>query len=157
MLCNSPQAPSYNICCKYRCPKHNKIKAKIPAESFNSEWVDGQHALSCFDVVFFLDNVIFILEISINLQNVCFERFSFSTCRGNNSAGERRGKVAGGPKVSVSPDFKRPAFNPALYSGADGTPRGGNTARQTPVRHSRRSLREIKPQENARKSKSSEV
>ncbi|KAL8587139.1 hypothetical protein ACOMHN_026107 [Nucella lapillus] len=67
--------------------------------------------------------------------------------RGGNGATERtvtmKARAASIPKTSVSPDFKRPAFNPTLYGssshGLQATPR------QTPVRRSRRSLREIKP------------
>ncbi|XP_076448494.1 protein CFAP20DC-like [Babylonia areolata] len=55
-----------------------------------------------------------------------------------------RGRAASVPKTSVSPDFKRPAFNPALYGG-DSPHSALPTPRQTPLRRSRKSLREIKP------------
>ena len=63
------------------------------------------------------------------------------------------------PKASVSPDFKRPTFNPALYAGPSGHRAGETTPRRTPVRRSRKSLREIKPrlEESARHSKTSNV
>lgn len=52
-----------------------------------------------------------------------------------------KARAASIPKTSVSPDFKRPAFNPALYGSRDLQA----TPRQTAVRRSRKSLREIKP------------
>ena len=84
-------------------------------------------------------------------------------CRGGSSlverAGQTKGRMAGMPKVSISPDFKRPPFNPTLYASPSSNSRGEANPRQTPVRRSRKSLREIKPhlEESARHSKASDV
>ncbi|KAK7494008.1 hypothetical protein BaRGS_00014890 [Batillaria attramentaria] len=75
--------------------------------------------------------------------------------------GGPRGRNANVPKASVSPDFKRPPFNPSLYGGVSSRGDAGKdkvTASQTPVRRSRKSLREIKPhfEENTHTSRQSD-
>ncbi|KAK7101886.1 protein CFAP20DC-like [Littorina saxatilis] len=82
--------------------------------------------------------------------------------RGANNPTERasltKGRTAtGAPKASISPDFKRPTFNPALYGGASSNHKAELPPRQTAVRRTRKSLREITPRldESVRHSKAS--
>ena len=103
-----------------------------------------------------------LMDFHVLARAVCSDIGS-CLCRGGSSlverAGPMKGRMAGMPKVSVSPDFKRPPFNPTLYASPSSNSRGEANPRQTPVRRSRKSLREIKPhlEESACHSKASDV
>ena len=122
-------------------------------------------AVLCFLYLFcilFVSPFSYLGHSAFDCASVGCEHWTF-LYRGGISLIERtgltKGRAAGVPKTSISPDFKRPTFNPAVYGGSSSNYQVEKTPRQTPVRHSRKSLREIKPhlEESVCHSKASEV